>query len=198
MTKTSTTVYLAGDPAADDLLAANPFALLVGMQLDQQIPMEKAFSGPRVLTERLGEELTPAAVASRPLEQIEQLCAQPPAVHRFPRAAAARLHALAQQLVDEYDGDTAQLWATARTGAALVQRVAALPGFGQQKAKIFTALLGKQFGVRPTGWKKAAGDYGLVGHRSIADVVDSASRQRVRDFKKAQKAKKATTAQQAG
>lgn len=182
------TVFLAGVPAADELLAGNPFALLVGMQLDQQIVMEKAFAGPQVLTQRLGEPLTPAALAARSPEQVEQLCATKPAVHRFPRAAATRLHGLARTLVEEYDGDTERLWRTAGTGAELVRRVAALPGFGDQKARIFTALLAKQFDVRPTGWKRAAGDYGLVGYRSIADVVDEASRSRVRDFKQAAKA----------
>ena len=188
-------LHLADDPAGNTILAENPFALLVGMQLDQQIPMEKAFSGPAVLRHRLGGELTPAVVAAASLEAVEQACAERPAVHRFPRAVASRLHALATVIVDEYGGDTAAIWTTAASGDELVTRIAALPGFGDQKARIFTALLAKQFDVTPRGWKKAAGDYGLVGFRSVADVVDATSRQRVREHKKSVKAAaKAATA----
>lgn len=181
-------LYLAADPAGNAILAENPFALLVGMQLDQQIPMEKAFSGPAVLRVRLGGDFTPAAVAAASPETVEKACAERPAVHRFPRAAASRLHALARMIVEEYGGDTAAVWTTAASGGELVARIAALPGFGDQKARIFTALLAKQFDVTPRGWKKAAGDYGLVGFRSVADVVGAASLQRVREHKKAVKA----------
>ncbi len=181
-------LHLAADPAGNAILAENPFALLVGMQLDQQIPMDKAFSGPAVLRERLGGEFTPARVAAEPPDVVETACAERPAVHRFPRAVATRLHALAKVIVDEYDGDTAAIWTTAASGAELVARITALPGFGDQKARIFTALLAKQFDVTPRGWKKAAGDYGLVGFRSVADVVDATSLQRVREHKKAVKA----------
>jgi uncharacterized HhH-GPD family protein len=180
-------LHLAGDPTGNAILAENPFALLVGMQLDQQIPMEKAFSGPAVLRARLGGDFTPAQIAAASPETIEQACADRPAVHRFPRAAATRLHALARMIVDEYAGDTAAVWRTAASGDELVTRIAALPGFGDQKAKIFTALLAKQFDVTPRGWKKATGDYGLVGFRSVADVVDDMSLQRVREHKKAVK-----------
>jgi len=181
-------LYLAADPAGNAILAENPFALLVGMQLDQQIPMEKAFSGPAVLRERLGGEFTPAQVAAASPDAVEHACAARPAVHRFPRALATRLHSLAKVIVDEYGGDTAAIWTSADSGPELVARIAALPGFGDQKARIFTALLAKQFDVTPRGWKKAAGDYGLVGFRSVADVVDATSLQRVRDHKKAVKA----------
>ena len=181
-------LHLAGDPAGNAILAENPFALLVGMQLDQQIPMEKAFSGPAVLRERFGGEFTPAQVAAASPEAVEQACAERPAVHRFPRAVAGRLHALARMIVDEYGGDAAAIWTTAASGEELVARFTALPGFGDQKARIFTALLAKQFDVTPRGWKKAAGDYGLVGFRSVADVVDATSLQRVREHKKAVKA----------
>ena len=181
-------LHLAYDDAGNAILATNPFALLVGMQLDQQIPIETAFSGPGVLTERLGELLTPGLIVGLDAETVERACATPPAVHRFPRAAAQRLRALATAVADTYDGDTAAIWTHAATGDDLVRRLAALPGFGPQKARIFTALLGKQFGVTPRGWKKAAGDYGLVGHRSVADVVDEASLQKVRAHKKSVKA----------
>jgi uncharacterized HhH-GPD family protein len=181
-------LHLADDPAGNAILAENPFALLVGMQLDQQIPMEKAFSGPAILRDRLGGAFTPAELAAASAETIERACADRPAVHRFPRAAATRLHALARMIVDEYAGDTAAIWTTAASGAELVTRIAALPGFGDQKARIFTALLAKQFDVTPRGWKRAAGDYGLVGFRSVADVVDATSLQRVREHKKAVKA----------
>jgi uncharacterized HhH-GPD family protein len=181
-------VYLASTDEANALLESNPFALLVGMQLDQQIPMEKAFTGPAVIQERIGESLTPAAVAAVDPEALADLCAQPPAVHRFPRAAAGRLHVLAGRIVNDYDGDTGSLWLTSATGEELVKRLASLPGFGPQKAKIFTALLAKQFGVTPEGWTTAAGDYAANGHRSVADVVDEESLQKVRAYKKSMKA----------
>lgn len=181
-------LHLAGDPVGNAILAENSFALLVGMQLDQQIPMEKAFSGPAVLRGRFGGEFTPAGVAAASPEAVESACSERPAVHRFPRAVATRLHALARVIVDEYGGDTAAIWTTAASGEELIARITALPGFGDQKARIFTALLAKQFDVTPRGWKKAAGDYGLVGFRSVADVVDAASLERVRDYKKAVKA----------
>lgn len=186
-------LHLAADPVGNAILLDNPFALLVGMQLDQQIPMEKAFSGPAVLRERFGGEFTPAQVASASTEAVELACSQRPAVHRFPRVAATRLHALASVIVEEYDGDTAAIWTSAASGEELVARLTLLPGFADQKARIFTALLAKQFDVTPRGWKKAAGDYGLVGFRSVADVVDDASLQRVRDHKKAVKAASKST-----
>ena len=182
------TFHLAGDPDGNAILAENPFALLVGMQLDQQIPMEKAFSGPAILRERLGGTFTAAEVAAASAETVEAACAERPAVHRFPRAVATRLHALADTIVERYDGDTASIWLDAGSGQELVKRIGALPGFGDQKARIFTALLGKQFGVTPAGWQTAAGDYGLDGYRSVADVVDDASLQRVREHKKSVKA----------
>jgi uncharacterized HhH-GPD family protein len=168
-------LHLTGDAAADDLLDRDPFALLVGMLLDQRIPMEKAFTGPSLLSERLGQDpLDPQAIA--------------PAVHRFPRSMGSRVQALAAAVVRDYQGDAAALWRGVDSGAALRARLTALPGFGDQKARIFTALLAKQLGVRPAGWQQAAGDYALDGHRSVADVVDAASLQKVRDHKKAMKA----------
>jgi uncharacterized HhH-GPD family protein len=181
-------VYLASTAEANELLERNPFALLVGMQLDQQIPMEKAFTGPAVLQERMELPFSAPAVAELDPDVLADLCARPPAVHRFPRAAAGRLHTLAGRVVTDYGGNAAALWETSPTGAELVRRLASLPGFGPQKAKIFTALLAKQFGVRPRGWTTAAGDYAGKGYRSVADVVDESSLQKVRAYKKSVKA----------
>jgi uncharacterized HhH-GPD family protein len=159
------------------------------MLLDQQIPMEKAFTSPDVLRERLGGVLDAHTIADYDADALEQIFRTPPALHRFPAAMAKRVQALAQHLVQRYDGDAAAVWAGAATGAEVVERVGALPGFGEQKAKIFTALLGKQFGVQPPGWRDAAGEYGAEGaHRSVADVVDAASLDAVRNFKKQAKA----------
>jgi len=179
---------IAQDPVADRVLSEDPFALLVGMLLDQQFPMERAFAGPAKVLERFGT-LDPAAVAAADPEAFADLCATPPAVHRYGRSMAGRIQALAVVVRDEYAGDASALWRDAATGAELVGRVRALPGFGEQKAKIFTALLGKQLGVRPPGWEQACGAYAETGsYRSVADVVDPDSLQRVRDFKKAAKA----------
>jgi uncharacterized HhH-GPD family protein len=158
------------------------------MLLDQLFPMERAFAGPAKVLERFGT-LEPAAVAAADPDAFAALCAQPPAVHRFPGSMAARIQALASHVVETYDGDAARLWETAGTGKELLRRVSALPGFGRQKAQIFVALLGKQRGVRPEGWAEAAGDYAEAGSfRSVADVVDAESLERVRSFKKQQKA----------
>ena len=182
-------MFLATTEDANALLQAEPLAVLIGMLLDQQIPMEKAFTSPAVLKERLGGTLDAATIAGTDPEALEELFRRPPALHRFPAAMAKRVQTLAQMLVDEYDGRAENVWSGAKTGAELVRRVGTLPGFGEQKAKIFTALLGKQFGVRPKGWREAAGAYGDDGAtRSVADVVDTASLQRVRAFKKEQKA----------
>ncbi len=181
------TIQIAQDTDADRVLSESPFALLVGMLLDQQFPMERAFAGPAKLVERLGS-LDPATVATADPETFAEACSRAPAVHRFPGSMAARIQALAQQVVDDYDGDTARLWTEARTGGDLLERLQGLPGFGKQKAQIFTALLAKQLDVRPDGWEKAAGDYALDGHRSVADVVDADSLVKVREFKQQKKA----------
>lgn len=185
-------LQLVQEPDADALLEANPFALLVGMLLDQQIPMEVAFSGPKKLAERLGG-FDPALIADHEPERFAELFGQTPAVHRFPGSMAKRVQALAQVVVDEYGGDTAALWSDGADGPEVLRRLKALPGFGDQKAKIFLALLGKQYGVTPEGWRAAAGDYGKADvHMSIADVTDAGSLQKVRDYKKAAKAKAKT------
>lgn len=181
-------LQIAQDPVADQVLTDNPFALLAGMMLDQQFPMERAFAGPAKVLERFGS-LDPAAIAAADPETFAALCSEPPAIHRFPGSMAARLQALAAHIVEEYDGDTARLWQEAPTGKELMRRITALPGFGKQKAQIFVALLGKQLGVRPEGWEAAAGAYSEPGSfRSVADVVDGSSLERVRSFKKEMKA----------
>ena len=182
-------MYLATTEAANDLLTHDPLALLIGMLLDQQIPMEKAFTSPEVLRDRLGGQLDAHTLADLDADALEALFRQVPALHRFPAAMAKRVQELARILVDRFDGDAAAVWAGAATGAELVERVASLPGFGPQKARIFTALLGKQFGVRPSGWREAAGDYGSDGSlRSVADVVDADSLKAVRAHKQEMKA----------
>jgi uncharacterized HhH-GPD family protein len=182
-------MYLATTEKANDLLSRDPLALLIGMLLDQQIPMEKAFTSPEVLRERLGGELDAHTIAGFDADALEAIFRQPPALHRFPAAMAKRVQSLAQILVDRYDGSAAAVWDGVQSGADLVKRMGTLPGFGEQKAKIFTALLGKQYDVRPSGWREAAGDYGVDGSlRSVADVVDAASLKQVRAFKQQMKA----------
>ncbi|MGV0873335.1 HhH-GPD-type base excision DNA repair protein [Mycolicibacterium sp. XJ879] len=183
-------LQLVQDPAADALLESNPFALLVGMLLDQQYPMEAAFAGPKKIADRMGGELDPHEIAAYDPEKFAGLCSKTPAVHRFPGSMAKRIQALAQLVVDRYDGDAAAVWTADDPDAAeVLKRLKSLPGFGEQKAKIFLALLGKQYGVTPDGWRKAAGDYGKDGsYLSIADVVDAGSLEKVRSAKKQAKA----------
>lgn len=180
---------LTGYPEADQLLADEPFALLLGMTLDQQIPMEVAFAGPRKLADRIGG-LDPQTIADYDPQRFAAVCTQTPAVHRFPGSMAKRIQDLARAIVDTYHGQAAALWMDGSPdGAEVLRRLKALPGFGEQKAKIFLALLGKQYGVTPTGWRAAAGDYGKAGtHMSIADVVDKGSLDQVRAYKKTMKA----------
>lgn len=180
-------VRITGDDTADRILTDNSFALLIGMMLDQQYPMEHAFRGPAKVSERFGS-FDPQQIAAAEPEAFTALCSTPPAIHRFPGSMAARLQELARIVVDQYDGDASRIWTEAADGKDLGKRLQALPGFGAQKAKIFVALLAKQLDVRPDGWEKVAGDYALDGYRSVADVVDPASLQKVRDFKKEKKA----------
>ena len=182
-------LQIAQDPDADRVLSESPFALLVGMMLDQQFPMERAFAGPAKILERFGS-IDPAAIASADPDEFKALCSTPPAIHRFPGSMAERVQTLARQVVEEYDGDAARLWDEAGSGKELMRRLTALPGFGKQKAQIFVALLGKQLGVRPEGWDGAAGAYAEPGaFRSVADVVDGESLDRVRAFKKEMKSR---------
>jgi uncharacterized HhH-GPD family protein len=181
-------LHIAQDAHADQVLDESSFALLCGMLLDQQFPMERAFAGPAKVLDRFGS-LDPAEIAAADPEEFAALCATPPAVHRYPGSMAARIQALAAQVVQEYDGEAARLWQEAADGRDLLRRVQALPGFGKQKAQIFVALVGKQLGVRPAGWEQAAGSYAEPGSfRSVADVVDATSLEKVRAFKKEQKA----------
>jgi uncharacterized HhH-GPD family protein len=182
-------VQLAQDPAADALLSEDPFALLTGMLLDQQIPMETAFGGPRKIADRLGG-MDARLIADYDPDKFAALCSERPAIHRFPGSMAKRVQTLAREIVDRYDGDVTGIWTDGDPDAAeVLRRLKALPGFGEQKARIFLALLGKQYGVTPTGWRAAAGDYGKAGtHMSVADVVDAGSLDRVRAYKKKMKA----------
>lgn len=178
-------LHLTGDTEADQLLAQNPLALLLGSLLDQQVAMEMAFVGPKKLAERLGH-LDVWRIAEIPVEDFTAVCAQKPAVHRFPGAMAKRIQSLCRFLGENYDGDAAGIWTEGEPdGAEVLRRLRQLPGFGQQKAQIFVALLGKQLDVRPHGWAEAAGDYGADGARlSIADVTDEQTLQEVRQAKR--------------
>jgi len=178
---------IANEPAADQVLDEYPFALVVGMMLDQQYGMEHAFRGGWKVLSRFGS-LDPAAIAAADPEAFKELCSRPPAIHRFPGSMAARLQELAALVESKYDGDVMRLWTEARTGQELIKRVQELPGFGKQKSQIFVALLAKQLGVRPEGWEAVAGDYALEGYRSVADVVDADSLVKVREFKQQKRA----------
>lgn len=186
-------IQITGDDAADKVLTDDPFALLLGMLLDQQYPMEHAFRGPAKLLDRFGS-LDPAKIAAADPEEFATLCATTPAVHRFPGSMATKIQAVAADVVDIYGGDASRIWTEASSGADLVKRVMALSGFGKQKAQIFTALVAKQVGVRPEGWERAVGDYSLDGYRSVADVVDPDSLGKVRAYKKEKKAAAASGA----
>jgi uncharacterized HhH-GPD family protein len=184
------TLHIAQQADADALLDRDPLALLVGMLLDQQFPMERAFAGPYVLAQRLGvDHLNADDMAEHDPETFAKLFVGPPAIHRFPGAMAGRVQELARLLVADYDGRAEAVWDDAKSGAELHTRLAGLPGFGAQKARIFVALLGKQRGVRPRGWCEAAGAYGEAGSfRSVADVTCPESLQKVREHKKEMKA----------
>ena len=182
-------LQLVQDPEADALLESNPFALLVGMLLDQQIPLEVAFAGPKKIADRMGG-VDAREIADYDPDKFAALCAERPAVHRFPGSMAKRIQALAQIVVDRYGGEATGVWSAGDPdGAEVLQRLKELPGFGDQKARIFLALLGKQYGVTPKGWREAAGDYGKAGsHLSVADIVDAGSLEKVRSYKKKMKA----------
>lgn len=183
-------LQLAQDPDADRLISEDPLALLIGMVLDQQIPLEKAFAGPAELRRRLGGSLDAASLASMDPDALVAAFVERPALHRFPAANAQRVQALCRLVVDDYAGDAGRIWSTAEDGGELLRRVRALPGFGERKARIFVGLLGKQLDVTPPGWQEAAGDFGQPGtHRSIADITDEASLGAVRAFKQDMKAR---------
>lgn len=186
----ATKVHLAQRPEADELLGRSALAALVGMLLDQQIPMEWAFSGPYTIVQRLGaDDLDAHEIAAYDPERFAAVLSEKPAVHRYPGSMAKRVQQLCQYLVENYDGDAESLWRDVESGKELYKRLNALPGFGKQKAQIFLALLGKQYGVRPEGWREAAGAYGEEGsHRSVADITGPESLAKVRAFKQEMKA----------
>ncbi|MEU5078141.1 MULTISPECIES: HhH-GPD-type base excision DNA repair protein [Streptomyces] len=184
------TLHLAQDPAADALLGRSPLAALTGMLLDQQIPMEWAFKGPRTIADRLGtEDLDAHEIAAMDPEAFAALLSEKPAVHRYPGSMAKRVQQLCQYLVEHYDGDAEAVWRDAGSGPELLRRLQELPGFGKQKAQIFLALLGKRLGVTPQGWREAAGAYGEPGSfRSVADITGPESLAKVRAHKQEMKA----------
>ncbi|GIG86780.1 HhH-GPD-type base excision DNA repair protein [Plantactinospora endophytica] len=183
------TLLLPIDAEANELLRRDPLALLIGMVLDQQVSMEKAFAGPYELRRRLGHDPDAAELAAFDPDALTAIFAERPALHRFPKAMAARVQEVCRTLVEQYDGDPRRLWSEAEDGRELLKRITGLPGFGKQKGQIFLALLGKRFGVQPPGWREAAGDYGVEGaHYSVADVVDETSLAKVRQHKQQMKA----------
>ena len=182
-------LHLSQDEAADALLTKDPLALLIGMVLDQQVPLEWAFSAPLLLQQRLAGRLHVTEIAAMDPEALAGAFSTRPALHRFPASNAKRVQELSRQIVDEYQGKPDSIWRTASSGQELFRRIRALPGFGDQKARIFIGLLGKQLGVRPPGWQEAAGTYGQPGtFMSVADITDPSSLARVRAFKQERKA----------
>lgn len=186
MTKT---LWLTDDTDANDLLSRSSLAVLVGALLDQQVPMEWAFAGPHTIAQRMGtDDLDAHAIAETDPDEFEALFSNKPAVHRYPAAMAKRVQKLCAYLVDHYDGDADAIWSGVDSAADLFRRLVELPGFGKQKSQVFVALLGKQLGVRPDGWRKAAGDYGDDAvFRSIADVTGPEALEKVRESKKTAK-----------
>ncbi len=185
----SGTLYITGDETADGLLNTDGTALLLGMLLDQQVPMEWAFAGPAKIHQRLGH-LDPALIAAMDVDEFVAVCVAKPAIHRFPAAMGRRVHEVCVVLADEYDGVAENLWHDVADGATLYARLHALPGFGDEKSRIFVALLAKTQGVRPDGWQDAAGKFGDEVPRSVADIDGPESLAKVREWKQAQKAAK--------
>ena len=182
------TIPITGDAEADRLLVTDPFALLLGMLLDQQVPMEWAFRGPATLRQRLGG-LDCSSIAAMTPEALDAVFREKPALHRYPGSMAKRAHALAVHIVEHYDGDAAKIWKGTRDPAVLFDRLCALPGFGKEKAKIFLAILGKRLRVAPKGWEEYASPFSDAQPRSVADIDSAESLKRVRAWKQAQKAK---------
>jgi uncharacterized HhH-GPD family protein len=181
------TIPVTGDAEADELLVTEPLALLIGMLLDQQVPMEWAFKGPSTLKARLGGRLDAGEIAALDPEQVEALFRDKPALHRYPGSMAKRTHALCQVIVDEYEGDAAKVWTGVATGDEMYQRLRALPGYGEEKSKIFMAILAKRMGVAPAGWEEAAAPFSDDTPRSVADIDSPDALLRVRAFKQAKK-----------
>ena len=183
------TLYITGDTAADKLLNSNANALLIGMLLDQQVPMEWAFAGPATLKQRLGH-LDPKKIAAMDLDEFVAICCEKPAIHRFPGSMGKRIHAMCEALVADYKGNAANIWKGVDDADEVYRRLRALPGYGDEKSKIFLAILAKTQGVELAGWREAAGKFGDDTPRSVADVHDEVSLGKVREWKKAQKAAK--------
>jgi uncharacterized HhH-GPD family protein len=187
---TTGTIPITGDDAADRLLVENPLALLIGMLLDQQVPMGWAFRGPFTLRERLGGSLDAETIAAMGPDKIEAIFRDKPAMHRYPGSMGQRTHALCAYVVEHYDGDAAAIWRDAPSGEEVYRRLRELPGYGEEKSKIFLAILGKRLGLGPPGWEEAAAPFSDSTPRSVADVGSAESLERVREFKKARKAQK--------
>ncbi|MBI2706698.1 MAG: Fe-S cluster assembly protein HesB [Actinobacteria bacterium] len=184
----SKSIPITSNDEANRLLVESPLALLVGMLLDQQVPMEWAFLGPYTLQERLGAPLDAAVIAAMPVEKVEDLFRQKPAMHRYPASMGKRTHALCEYLVEHYDGDAVKVWRNVKSGDELYRRLRDLPGYGDEKSKIFMAILAKRLGQRPAGWQEAAAPFSDDTPRSVADIDSAESLERVREFKKAKKA----------
>jgi len=183
-------IPITGDPAADALLVNEPLALLLGMLLDQQVPMEWAFKGPATLKDRLGGSLDAASIAAMDREDFVTICCEKPAIHRFPASMGRRIWDVCEHLVEHYDGDAAKIWKGVRSGDTLYERLRKVPGYGEEKSKIFMAILAKRLGKTPAGWEEAAAPFSDDQPRSVADVADAESLQRVREWKKMMKAQK--------
>jgi uncharacterized HhH-GPD family protein len=184
-------IPITGNPDADQLLVDDPLALLLGMLLDQQVPMEWAFTGPFTLRERLGH-LGADRIAAMPVEEFVDVCRQKPAIHRFPKSMGERIHAACEHVVAHHDGDASRIWTEAAGAADVYARLREVPGYGDEKTKIFLAILAKRFAIRPDGWEQVAGPFADDTPRSVADVASEESLLEVRRWKKAQKAKKKT------
>ena len=182
------TLAVTGDADADRLLNTDPLALLIGMLLDQQVPMEWAFKGPALLQQRLGGELDANKIAAMDSEELVAVFCQKPALHRFPASMGRRAHDMCVAIANDYDGDAASVWESATTGAELFARLRALPGYGDEKSKIFVAILAKRMGVKPKGWEEAAGPFADPEPRSVADIDSPEALEKVRQWKKAKKA----------
>ena len=182
------TFFITGNDDADRLLAEDPLALLLGMLLDQQVPMEWAFQAPAILKDRLGGQLDAGKIAAMGEEAVVTTFCEKPALHRYPASMGKRAHALCVALTEQYDGDASRVWADATTGDELMKRLLALPGFGPDKAKIFTAVLGKRLAVRPPGWEDAAAPFSDDNRRSVADADTPEHLDEVRAWKKMMKA----------
>ena len=178
---------ITGDEAADELLNTDGTALLIGMLLDQQVPMEMAFHGPATLLQRLGH-VDATRIAAMSEDEFVAVCCDKPAIHRFPAVMGRRIHALCAVLATDYDGRGERVWDGVASGTELYDNLRSLPGFGDEKSRIFIAVLGKRMGVQPDGWRVAAGKFGDDTPRSVADSTSAETLAAVRQWKRAQRA----------